>query len=503
MQRDLCPVILAVLVLNAAGCDGLLSGGSAKEVRPFSGAVSSLLACETLTFQRGSLLEGQSVRTLATQELTGRQDVWRDYVEFSPGASATCTFSLPAGADPDAVTLAMRTNYRGPRRSEMRWVFHVWDRIKRRWVLVGDNAFAADWRWSRSTMELPGPAARFVSNGRVKIRYRATSDRDASLLDEWVLLLDGAESQLPAADSGAPPAADSGAPAPAPDSAPVPAPDSGAPAPAPDSAPPPTPDSAPPPPTPAPDSGPAPTPDSAPPPPAGTVWQPTPGTSWQWQLTGTIDTSVNAQVYDIDLFESSATLIAGLQAKGRKVICYFSTAYENWRPDASSFPSSVLGNNLDGWPGERWVDIRSTTVRDIMAKRLDLAQQKGCDAVEPDNVDAYQNKPGFPLTASDGIDFLKFLAAEAHARGLSIALKNDLDQVKQLVSYFDFAINEECFQYNECGLLAPFISANKAVFQVEYGNASLATSICPKASALGFDTLIKNLDLDAWRVACN
>jgi hypothetical protein len=243
--------------------------------------------------------------------------------------------------------------------------------------------------------------------------------------------------------------------------------------------------------------------DASPPPPSGTIWQPHPGTSWQWQLTGTINTSLAVQMYDIDLFDNSASTIAALKAKGIKVVCYFSAgSYEDWRPDASSFPAAALGNNLQGWPGERWLDVRSTAMRTIMAARLDLAASKHCDAVEPDNVDGYTNNTGFPLTAQHQLDYNRWLATEGHARGLAVALKNDIDQVAQLVSYFDFALNEECFQYNECSALQSFIAANKAVFQVEYGSAGLATSVCPKANAMNFDTLIKNLDLDAWRVAC-
>ena len=47
------------------------------------------------------------------------------------------------------------------------------------------------------------------------------------------------------------------------------------------------------------------------------------------------------------------------------------------------------------------MDIRQIDILGpIMQARLDLCKQKGFDAVEPDNVDAYQNKPGFPMTAS-------------------------------------------------------------------------------------------------------
>ncbi|MBN1774820.1 MAG: endo alpha-1,4 polygalactosaminidase [Deltaproteobacteria bacterium] len=233
------------------------------------------------------------------------------------------------------------------------------------------------------------------------------------------------------------------------------------------------------------------------------IWRPAPGTSWQWQLTGTIDASLDVEMYDIDLFEAPQATIDGLRARGVAVICYFSAgSREEWRDDADDFPPAAVGEPLDGWPGESWIDVRSTDVRRIMRARLDLAVAKRCDGVEPDNVDAYANDSGFPLTAAHQLDYNRFLAAEAHARGLSVGLKNDLEQVDELLADFDWALDEECFEWDECELLEPFIGAGKAVFQVEYGAAALADSVCPRANALDFDTLIKNLDLDAWRVPC-
>ena len=237
-----------------------------------------------------------------------------------------------------------------------------------------------------------------------------------------------------------------------------------------------------------------------PPPPPGGIWQPKPGTSWQWQLSGTVDTSVNVTMYDIDLFDASAATITKLHNDGRIVICYFSAgSYESWRPDASSIPSAARGKKMDGWD-ELWLDVRNAGMRAVMAKRLDLAKSKGCDGVEPDNIDGYTNDTGFPLKGADQLDYNKFLAAEAHARGLSIGLKNDIDQAAQLVSYFDWALNEQCMEYDECDTLKPFINAGKAVFHVEYSGSQ--SSVCSKAKALKFDTLIKHLDLDAWRQPC-
>src|SRR5205085_1877395 len=122
--------------------------------------------------------------------------------------------------------------------------------------------------------------------------------------------------------------------------------------------------------------------------------------------------------------------------------------------------------------GEKWVDTRSANVRSIMAARLDLAKTRGCDGVEPDNVDAWDgNNPGFPLTSATQIDYNKYLATQAHARGLKVALKNDVNQLSALAPSFDFALNEQCHEYSECGGYTVFTNAGKPVFNAEYKKA--------------------------------
>jgi hypothetical protein len=235
---------------------------------------------------------------------------------------------------------------------------------------------------------------------------------------------------------------------------------------------------------------------------AGTWWRPKAGLTWQWQLSGTLDRSVDAQVYDIDGQDSSAADVAALKAAGRRVICYVNAgAFEDWRPDAKRFPKAVLGKDLDGWPGERWLDIRQwAKLEPILAARFDTCRAKGFDAVEPDNVDGYANESGFPLTAADQLTFNRRLADLAHRRGLAVGLKNDVEQAAQLEPYFDFAVNEECAQYDECGKLAVFVKAGKPVFHVEYEQES--GGFCPESRRLGFSSLRKKPELDAWREVC-
>jgi hypothetical protein len=240
----------------------------------------------------------------------------------------------------------------------------------------------------------------------------------------------------------------------------------------------------------------------APPAPAAQRWLPKPTTAaWQWQLQGQIDTSIKADVYEVDGFETPAKTVAKLHQQGRKVICYLDVgSWERFRPDAGKFPKSVLGSAYSGYPDERWLDIRQIDVlAPILRKRFDLCRRKGFDAVEPDNLAGYENRSGFALKAADQLRFNRWVAREVHRRGMSVALKNDPEQVSRLVGDFDFAVVEQCFVYDECGKFTPFVAAGKAVFLAEYNRPP--ADFCPQANQLRFSAIGKGYDLFArpWR----
>ena len=223
------------------------------------------------------------------------------------------------------------------------------------------------------------------------------------------------------------------------------------------------------------------------------VWTPSAPTSFYIQLTGnTSNVNVAVDAYETDLFDSDP-IPAGVG------IAYFSAgSYEDWRPDEGDFPESVKGRS-NGWPGEKWLDIRQLDVLGtIMAKRMDLAVAKGYRAVDPDNVDGYDNRTGFKISYNDQIKYNRMLANLAHERGLAIGLKNNLGQIRDLLPLYQFAVNEECFNYGECDELSPFISADKPVFQIQYNRL-----YCDQAAELGFYHVRKKKDLNAWRRTCD
>ena len=137
----------------------------------------------------------------------------------------------------------------------------------------------------------------------------------------------------------------------------------------------------------------------------------------------------------------------------------------------------------------------------IMEARLDLAVAKGCDAVDPDNVDLHQHDTGFSISDGGMVAFNLALVDAAHARGLAIGLKNNIEQFDAIASAYDFAVNEECFEFDECAEYSDdFIDDDKAVFHIEY--AVNLTQICAVTQSLGLSTLKKSLDLDAPFQAC-
>ncbi|MCB0880507.1 MAG: endo alpha-1,4 polygalactosaminidase [Thermoleophilia bacterium] len=233
----------------------------------------------------------------------------------------------------------------------------------------------------------------------------------------------------------------------------------------------------------------------------GRCWDPPVATSFAWQLQGKLRVRRGVDVFDVDAADTPASFVRGLHRRGRRAVCYLSAgSWERWRADAGSYPDAILGSELEGWPGERWVDIRDPRLRPILAERMAACVRKGFDGIEFDNVDGYSNDSGFDLTAMDQVRFNRWLANAAHLRGLAVGLKNEADQVGALHRWFDFAVVEQCFQYDECDRFAPFVRAGKPVFVAEY-TLPLAR-FCAKARGMRLSAARYPLDLDGRRWAC-
>jgi len=239
--------------------------------------------------------------------------------------------------------------------------------------------------------------------------------------------------------------------------------------------------------------------------------------SWTWQLLGDTKTTYDVDVYVLDMFQQlEGDVIERLHAQNKKAICYFSAGtYEPWRPDAHLFADVPIGNDHYGYVTEQWVDITSPETAKVMVNRMDMAVVLGCDGIELDNVDGYTADlwspmpTGFDITVEQEIAFQRLLANEAHKRNLAVALKNSVDTIPDVVDYFDLAINEVCFAYDECGVYKTITDADKPVFHVEYDpayvdDAAERVAMCAKSAELNMRSLIVPKALDgSFRISCD
>ena len=241
------------------------------------------------------------------------------------------------------------------------------------------------------------------------------------------------------------------------------------------------------------------------------MWQPTSAAPihFHWMIgastftSGDILSGQNGQaVYDIDGANSTAANVAAIHAAGAIAVCYVDVGtLEQGRPDYADFPSSVIGPAVQGWPGENWLLVTAANQSVILplmkARFVDWCQGKGFDAIEPDNLDAWTNISN--VTETDNVAYDLAIGQLAHALPLSIGLKNvmtDLDpsQYASFLALFDWALNEQCYEYSECSVYTAsgsFLPAGKAVFDVEYNVAPT----CTQADQVHMNAQETDLDL--------
>ncbi len=227
----------------------------------------------------------------------------------------------------------------------------------------------------------------------------------------------------------------------------------------------------------------------------GARWFPPAHLTWYWQLQGAPKLEP-VQVTDIDGFDTTPATVGRLHRAGQHVVCYIDVGtWENWRPDAKRFARALLGRG-NGWPGERWLDIRRrSALEPIMTARFRMCRRKGFDAVEPDNIDGFENPTGFHISAGQQLRYDVWVAREVHSLRMAVFEKNDPDQARRLEPYFDGVLDEQCNQYQECRSFEPFLKAGKPVLNAEY-KASLYPGFCTADRRLGIEGALFGLALN-------
>lgn len=153
-----------------------------------------------------------------------------------------------------------------------------------------------------------------------------------------------------------------------------------------------------------------------------------------------------------DMFDNSPAELKRCKDMGAKMICYYSSQYEDWRPDKKDF--GKLGKKLGNWKGERWVDPKDPKNLQVMKARNSLALSKGCDGVDIDNIDRDGHK-----------EYVREIFKDAKSKGLLVSQKNAMPLIQYLWDYTDMYQNEQCQQYNECYW---YENIGRPVFNIEY-----------------------------------
>lgn len=430
---------------------------------------------------------------LVTREEHGTQDDPSTYVRFhgdGAGYAGRFTFSLPPSIDPATITtITMTANFRGPAAGANPWTFSILDPTADAWTTIGaqwhcgedggteqwpcDDLQHARWKSIQDNVIVSGHTTlpSFVdASGQLVVRLHAAEPGTAKL-DQIALEVFSNDGSGGAA-----------------------------------------------------------------------LWTPPLAIRWQWQIEGRAgqhpDTGgiavgiceppfgggdcVRPEVFDIDLYVDpqiagrygwvrETAAVDAIHASGRHVIGYVTQGdAERWRPDYEQFVAfdrachgCLLGNPFSKrFPDEYWANFsghrRMSFMLQMMRARTDRVAATGFDGIEYDIADTYSNgaAPGFHVTANEQLAYNRAMAEMAHEDGLAVALKNDGGQVPDLVSSYDLAINEQCFQYSECDVYQPFLDAGKPVLEAEYRREP--GEFCPHALAMGISAIQKSRNYELF-----
>ncbi|MEW2260342.1 endo alpha-1,4 polygalactosaminidase [Streptomyces sp. NPDC047869] len=171
-------------------------------------------------------------------------------------------------------------------------------------------------------------------------------------------------------------------------------------------------------------------------------------------------------------------------APGLYNICYVN-AFQAQPQERADWPADLLLRDGQGrlvidedWD-EPLLDIRTPAKRSRVAARVnrwtDGCAKKGFDAVEPDNYDSYTRSKHL-LTATDATAFMRLLTGHAHARELAVGQKNTAELTgRRGAAGLDFAVTEECGQYDECEVYAK--AFDDLVVDIEYTDRGLRKAL--------------------------
>ncbi|KAJ3636350.1 hypothetical protein Zmor_008615, partial [Zophobas morio] len=160
----------------------------------------------------------------------------------------------------------------------------------------------------------------------------------------------------------------------------------------------------------------------------------------------------------------------------------------------------LMGNPVSARNESNWLDItKFNEVTSYIKPLWKSLKEKGCQGIDADYVDCYYYNcvKGFSQRELKlhQIRFNTWLAREAHRLGLAIGLRNCVDLIGQFSEVFDFAVSEECLEFNDCKQYQSFYNQDKAIFAIEYSIKKDRITLCSEVSSYKMQVKYK---LDRW-----
>jgi hypothetical protein len=193
-------------------------------------------------------------------------------------------------------------------------------------------------------------------------------------------------------------------------------------------------------------------------------------------------------------------------AKGLYNICYIN-AFQA-QPDAESWwrtnhPELLLHDASGNLVIDKdWDEIlldfsteaKRAALTTVVGDWINGCASKGFQAVEPDNLDSWTRSKGL-LTEPEAVAYAASLTSYAHGQGLAVGQKNtaDLSTADARKVGFDFAVAEECADFDECQNYTA--TYGNRVFVIEYSQSEFAKACTAFGSTLSI--VLRDVDVTA------
>ncbi len=136
---------------------------------------------------------GQPVSVLGTLDLSKKEDLPNKYVVFETPNQAfkgTFVFALPKNVTSlSEFNMELQVNFLGPKYSNQKWYWYLYDWKKDAWVKVGSNKDAKPNVWSMQKYKIDNPGRFVNSAGEIRVMLRSDNASGDAKLDYIAILL--------------------------------------------------------------------------------------------------------------------------------------------------------------------------------------------------------------------------------------------------------------------------------------------------------------------------